>query len=186
MNQELREVHFTAEEFERFPEKGFELVDGKPVEKHMGARSSSVAANLSGLLRVYNVPRNLGWILESECGYTRIFANEPNRVRKPDVSFVRRGRLIEDQLPEGWFHIAPDLAVEILSPNDSAREIVVRVMDFLGAKVPLIWVVDPYTRSVQIFRADGTGAWLHQTGELSGENVLPGFACRLEELFAVL
>ena len=92
----------------------------------------------------------------------------------------------EDGLPEGWLRVRPDLAVEIVSPNDLAQEINARVVGYLSVGVPLVWVLDPSTRLAQVYRQGGSAAWSIQTGELSGELVLPGFTCRVEELFADL
>jgi Uma2 family endonuclease len=104
-------------------------------------------------------------------------------VRKPDVSFIRRGRLPDERLPKGHVTIPPDLAVEVLSPNDLADEVDEKVKEYLEAGVLVVWVVFPKTRTVQIHRADGPIVKLTETDELSGEEVLPGFRCRVGEIF---
>jgi Uma2 family endonuclease len=177
---------YTAEEFLGINgDQSYELVDGKLVEKGMGARSSFIGAAVIGKLRSFATPGKLGLVFESECGY-QIWPDRPNCVRKPDVSFVRAGRLPNDAPPEGWIRIAPDLAVEVISPNDEADEMTARVVDFIRAGVRLIWVIDPSTTFVQIFRQNGSAGWLLGTGDLSGQDVLPGFTCRIEELFPPL
>src|SRR5258708_5734795 len=100
-------------------ETRYELIDGRLLEKDMGARSSRIASKISQRLGNHVEPQQLGGIFDGECGYV-MFPDRPNRVRKPDISFVRRERLPGGEIPDGWFHLAPDLAVEILSPKDSA------------------------------------------------------------------
>ncbi len=166
-------------------DRRFELIDGRLLEKLMGARASSIAVAISTALKIHVKPQQLGGIFDGECGYV-LFPDQPNRVRRPDISFVRRERFPGGEIPEGWFHLAPDLAVEILSPNNTAPQIASRITDYLSAGVPLLWVIDPATRLVQIFRGGGSAAWLIGSGELKGENVLPGFTCRVEDIFVEL
>lgn len=184
MNMLAETVRYTPDEFLALnTDLRYELVEGQLVEKTMGARSSRVAVVLSGQLDGFATDRKLGMVFDSDCGYDRCFADDPRRVRKPDVSFVRSGRLPDDVPPEGWIHIPPDLVAEIVSPTNRAPDIMARIADYLRAGVPLIWVLDPRTRLVIVLRQGGSAQWLLGTGELSGENVLPGFTCRIEDLF---
>ena len=161
----------------------YELVDGIPLEKSMGAEADEVALGLGGELRAFVRANKLGRMFGSQTGY-RCFPHAPNRVRKPDVSFVAAGRLPSGKVPKGDFLIPPDLAVEVISPNDLAENLEERLSDFRKAGVPLIWIVSPGSRTVQIRRADGTAAILDDTGTLSGESVVPGFTCKVADLFA--
>src|SRR5207253_914792 len=120
---------------------------------------------------------------ESECAYP-IFGPNHDRVRRPDFSFIAPGRLPDDRSPEGYVHIPPDLAAEVFSPNDPAEEIEEKRVEYLQAGVPLVWIVYPATKTVHVFRQDGTSAAITEAGELSGEDVLPGFTCRVAEIFA--
>ena len=79
--------------------------------------------------------------------------------------------------------IPPDLVVEVVSPNDLAYEIDEKVQEYLDAGVQLVWVVNPALRTVRIYRADGTISGLHESDELSGENIVPGFHCPIANLF---
>jgi Uma2 family endonuclease len=160
----------------------YELVDGRLVEKNMGAEAGVIVANLIALLVPHVRSRKLGLVFTNECGY-QIFG-DANRVRKPDASVIRRGRLPDDRAPRGHARIPPDLAVEVVSPNDLAEDIDARITDYLGAGVKLLWVLYPATRSVYIFRPDGSAARLTAAGTLGGEDVLPDFTCRVEDLFA--
>jgi Uma2 family endonuclease len=178
----LAEPLHTPEDLLRMDEHCYELVDGRLVEKAMGVQSSRVGMNLGSRLDAHAGTHQLGLVFPSDCGY-QCFPTQPNRVRKPDFSFVRRERLGGEPLPGGWFRIRPDLVVEVISPNDLAHDITTRVTDYLDVGVPLVWVIDPRTHLVQIFRQGGSGSWLVGTGELSGEDMVPGFVCRIEELF---
>ncbi|MBA4066101.1 MAG: Uma2 family endonuclease [Isosphaera sp.] len=160
----------------------YELIDGVPTEKHMGAESDRVALRLGGLLDQFSLKTRCGLAFGSQTGY-RCFPNKPRQIRKPDVSFVAAGRLAGDKSPKGDIPIPPDLVVEVASPNDTYDEVQVRVEDYKSAKVRLIWVVSPETRTVLVRRLDGTCAEVGEAGTLSGEDVIPGFACPVADLF---
>jgi Uma2 family endonuclease len=158
----------------------YELIDGIPKEKPMGARSDEIAAAVISALHMFVRQQRLGHVYGSQTGF-RCFAN--NRVRKPDSAFVAAGRLPNDRSPEGDIAIAPDMVIEVVSPNDTYEEVTSKVMDYRTAKVKLIWVISPETKTVLIRRLDGTCTELDETGTLSGEEVLPGFTCPVAELF---
>jgi Uma2 family endonuclease len=99
------------------------------------------------------------------------------------VSFIRLDRYPVKRLSnEGFITIPPDLAVEVISPNDLASELDEKLEEYLRAGVRLIWVINPQTRTLQIFRADRSGSRLHETDELLGEDVVPGFCCPVRAL----
>ncbi|HYH63847.1 MAG TPA: Uma2 family endonuclease [Urbifossiella sp.] len=160
----------------------FELIDGVPREKAMGAKADRIANRIGGRLDVFVEANGLGLAFGSQTGY-QCFPGRPKRVRMPDASFVAKGRLPGDQAPNGYVPIAPDLAVEVLSPGEFAEELWEKLADYRSAGIRLVWVVSPTTRVVQIRRADGTLAELDEAGTLSGEDVLPGFTCTVAELF---
>ncbi len=162
-------------------QNGYELIDGRLVEKPMGWESGWVGGELLARLREHCRPNQFGWVAPGDAGY-QCFPHRPKLVRKADVSFVRRGRFPNDQFPTGHSRIAPDLATEVVSPNDEADEIMERVSDYLKAGVSLVWVIYPHSRMAVVFRADGTGAWLNEDQELSGEAVIPGFSCHLGDI----
>ncbi len=180
----LAQGTITAEEFLRLPEADFcELVDGHLVEKKLvGAESSFIGGQLFFLLQTFLESNPLGWVFPPETSY-QFLPGRPNLVRKPDGSFVRQGRFPENRLPLGHIRLAPDLAVEVVSPNDLFYEVEQKVMEYRSAGIPLVWIVVPPTRTVLIRRVDGTCAEVGENGELSGENVLPGFRCAVSALF---
>jgi Uma2 family endonuclease len=160
----------------------YELVDGVLVELNTDMSSSYVAMRLGHLLSSFlgNPPR--GWLMGADCGY-QCFPHRPKLVRKPDVSFIRLGRFPEELAPAGYIRFPPDLAVEVLSPNDLSYDTDVKVSEYLGVGVPLVWVINPDQRRVLVYRAGGPIGGAFEDGELDGESVLPGFRCPVRELF---
>ncbi len=176
----------TADDLLAMPnEDDYELVSGELVERISCAESSWIAANLVGLFASVYSHSQPGYFFLPDCGY-QCFPDDPDRVRRPDVSFVRKGRFPGERVQRGYIRIAPDLAVEVMSPNDLASEISVKVEEYLEAGVPLVWVISPDAETVIIHRVDGSVTKLHLDDELSGENVLPEFRCRVSELFVAV
>ena len=166
----------------------YELVDGQLVKRHMGLESSAIAAVIAILLGIWNKRTKAGHLFTTDAGY-ECFPDAQGKVRKPDVSFVRKGRFEGEKVPEGFGTVAPDLAVEVLSPNDLAYEIDRKIEEYLGAGVRLIWVVNPQTKTVKIHRPAGallgSFAYLNEQDTIKGEDVLPDFECRVAEFFDV-
>jgi Uma2 family endonuclease len=161
----------------------YEFVGGGAVEKHMGAESDEIALALGSRMRDYALGNKLGRVYGGTTGFRNCFPHAPRLMRKPDVSFVAEARLPDGRTPRGDFDIAPDLAVEVVSPNDTYEEVTRKVGDYLQAAVKLIWVIDPATRTVLVRRIDGSVSELTASGTLSGEDVVPGFNCPVAELF---
>ncbi|MHC5540767.1 Uma2 family endonuclease [Singulisphaera rosea] len=177
-------AHVTPEDLLAMPDgKHYELVEGHILERNVSALSSIVTARLTSRLDQFCEAHQLGWIIGSECGY-RCFPEEPGKMRRADVSFVRLDRLPEAQLSEGYLHLAPDLAAEVVSPNDLLYEVDRKIDDYLAAGVRLIWVVNPEQRTVRVQRnGNALLSLLRENDELDGEDVLPGFRCRVGDLF---
>jgi Uma2 family endonuclease len=183
MNLLLPQPTYTADDLLRMPDGDrFELVDGKLVETHMGTQASYIGSRLIRILGNFCEDPFLGWVLPPDTTYQFLPAR-PNLVRKPDVSFIRLGRLPNNTLPEGHARIAPDLAVEVVSPNDLYYEVEQKVAEYRSAGVRLIWVVVPPTRTVLVRRLDGSIGEVGEAGELDGEDVVPGFRCPVRDLF---
>ncbi len=164
----------------------YELVDGELVERHMGMESSEIAATILFLLAMFVRANRLGRVFGADASY-QCFADAPRKVRKPDVSFIHAGRLPKNRTPKGHSKIAPDLAVEVVSPRDNAYNVEVKVREYIAAGVRLVWVVYPPTKTIHIFRQPGSQPGLFQmlseTDVLLGEDVLPGFSCQVREIF---
>jgi Uma2 family endonuclease len=157
----------------------YELVDGRLVEHKMSFWSSCVAGIIFRTLELFCRENRLGWVLTEGTSY-QCFPALPGRVRKADVSFIRSQRYsLVQATTEGHCPIAPDLSVEVISPNDTAYEIDEKVRELLDAGVPLMWVVNPEQRTVAIHRAGGPGTILRENDEISGEDVIRGFRSRV-------
>jgi Uma2 family endonuclease len=178
------ERRYTPEDLLTLPiGKHCELVGGRLVEKDGGAYAGWVAGRIASLLGAWE-DRGWGWVFSGTAGY-QCFRPDPERVRKPDASFILRGMLVGDRIPDGHIPIAPDLVVEVVSPNDRFYEVDGKVQEYLTAGIPLIWVVNPETRTVQVTRRDGSGVRLGERDELTAEGLLPEFSCRVAELFSL-
>jgi len=180
----------TAEEFETLPDGvGYELVDGDLRARHghnAGRSMSSLTSWVGGRLMIrlggFVETHNLGWIFPADNGY-QYFPDQPRTLRRPDVSFVKLERLKADEIRDGWLRDVPDLVVEVVSPNDLFYEVEEKIAEFRRVGVPLIWIVIPPVRSVRVIRADGSSSLIGEGEELLGEGVVPGFACRVADLF---
>jgi len=176
------EALHTPDELLSMPDaKGYELVRGRLIKTDMGAESSWICGMLFWHLVQFVKEHGSGWVFPSEAGY-RCFPHEPKMVRKPDVSFIKKGRFPGDIVPKGWITIAPDLAAEVVSPRDRASELDEKLADYRLAGIPLTWVIYPESRSVMVHRRDGSVARLLEADDLSGEDVLPGFLCPIREI----
>jgi Uma2 family endonuclease len=182
MNAILQDSEVTPDDLLGMEDAGlYELVDGRLVERHMGARSSFVNGRCMQLLGTYCTERRLGWPLDSEASY-QCFADRPRKVRRCDFSVVLHGRFEDESLPDGHIRIRPDLAVEVISPNDTWYEVETKILEYLGLGVPLVWVVNPVARTVWEYRPDGVIRLFRDGDELACENILPGFRCRVGDL----
>ena len=108
---------------------------------------------------------------------------DPDTVRGPDVSFWSLERLPLDKRPKGYPDVAADLCVEVLSPRKRLRIIKEKIREYFARGVRMVWVVDPEDRTVTAYRSPDEGRVLHESAILTGEDVLPGFTCRVSELF---
>jgi Uma2 family endonuclease len=159
-----------------------ELVNGVLVEKKVGVLSSVVEGLIYALILAHAKSSNAGWVWPGTLGY-KCFPSDADKVRKPDVSFVRANRWSAEFLRVGFMTVRPDLAVEVISPNDLSDEVAEKVDEYAEAGVPLVWVVHPVRRTVHVYRGDGTVTKLQGTAEITGEDVLPGFRCPIAAFF---
>lgn len=160
-----------------------ELVNGTLVEKGMGSRESILAGAILAALRMFVIPRNLG-IVMGEAGMLRLMAAI---VRLPDVAYVSWSRLPGARIPEEpVFDLAPDLAVEVLSASNTAKEMTKKRGEYFSAGVRLVWIVDPRDETVAVYTGPENPVILGSAATLDGGEVLPGFALSLAELFGEL
>ncbi len=174
---------YTPEDLLAMPDgESYELVGGELVERNMGWNSSFVGGQLYGALLNYCNATGRAAATPADAGY-QCFPDDPGKVRKPDASAIRTERLPAEEEREGHCRVAPDVATEVISPNDLYSEVEDKVDEYLEAGVQLVWVLNPPTRTIRIHRADGTVADLGPDDDLTGESVLPGFRCRVADLF---
>lgn len=162
------------------PNKRTELVKGVLVVREpAGYQHGVVAMNITLVLGGFVHTRGLGRLLAAETGF-KLFSN-PDTVRAPDVAFIRSDR-VPVPTPQGFAVMSPDLAVEVLSPDDRPGEVLEKVADWLNAGVRLVWVVDPRRRIARVYRPDGVDAQLSERDALDGEDVLPGLSIPLADV----
>jgi Uma2 family endonuclease len=173
---------YTPEDLLAMPdEKSYELVDGRLVYRPSGARCSLVGGDLLVRLHLFCDEHDLGIVWGPDNGF-RCFPDDPCRVRRPDGSFVRSGRLPGDISPVGWVEIPPDLAYEVVAPGELAEELESRLIDYRKVGVPLIWVIYPELRVAKVLLRGRPPVELGEDDELSGEDIIPGFRCPLREI----
>jgi Uma2 family endonuclease len=164
----------SAEELLRLrgPEARRELVRGELIVREpAGFRHGDIAARLLIAVGTFVESRSLGRVFTAQTGF-----------RLPDVAFVRLDRL-PDPPPRGYAAIAPDLVIEVLSPDDRPGDVLSKVGDWLQAGTSLVWVVDPERRTARAYRADGTQELVTDAGRLDGEAVLAEFQYELRRAF---
>jgi len=179
-----RKTSFTPDELIHLPRGKcrYELVKGELFEMPpAGGRHGSVAMRIGILLGSHVMENRLGEVFAAETGF--ILRRDPATVRAPDACFIARDRLPSEDLPPGYLEIMPDLAVEVLSPNDRPSEVHDKVNDWLQAGVRLVWVIDPATRTAMLYRPLSDPQEVSEDGSLDGAEVVPGFTCQLRELF---
>ena len=146
-----------------------------------GLPHGAVAARFARFLSEFVDDRGLGVVFGAETGF-KVEA-DPDLVRAPDASFVRKDRL-PAKLPKGFLAGVPDLAVEVVSPDDSKREVSEKVNMWLAHGTTSCWVADPETRTVTIHRTGKKPLRLSTQDELRDEPTLPGFVLSVARVFA--
>ena len=173
----------TAEEFARIPDDDchYELVEGRVVRVSLpGSVHGALTTRMVMLLGQHVDAHNLGAVI-SPAGFR--LATNPDTVRGPDVAFIRRERIPESGLPEGFWPGPPDFVVEIHSPGDRRSEILAKVDDYLSRGVRLVWVVDSRKKTVTVYRRLLPPVTHGLDGTLDAGDVVPGFICEVRRIF---
>lgn len=176
---------WTDEEFMALPEDGrYELVNGKLVNLgNSGMEHGEIGSFLGGSLSLYVRSHKLGVICDSSTAFTMKIGNK----RSPDVSFIAKERLQGvKRLPKGYFQGSPDLAVEILSPNNTVEEIHDKIVEYFDNGTRLVWVIHPDEQYVLVYHSPSPDRLLRLADSLDGEEVVPGFSLAVAELFEEL
>ncbi len=170
----------TVDQFEQLPDDGMrhELDEGELISMPPAfARHGKIQGEIYYLLRAFAGPRSLGTVFV-ETG----FRLSRDTVRAPDVSFIRAARLRVLDL-DRRFEGAPDLAVEVISPSETASDIAHKVRQYLETGA-VVWVVYPRDRSVHVFESSGVARILGSDDALEAPGLLPGFSVRVGEFFS--
>ena len=161
-----------------------ELVDGEVIEMTpAGGVHGRVTSRVSLKPTLHVDAHGGGEVIAGHVGFVLALPGDPERVRAPDVAFISTARRPEGRLPQGFIQGAPDLAVEVLSPSENPVEIQPKVRDYLEAGSRLAWVVAPRARTVTVYRPDGSARLVREPECLDGEDVRPGLAISLTEIF---
>ncbi len=161
----------------------YELVDGILVEKTVGFQEAYLALLLGRLIGNFLEAQKLGFALGAD-GMARL---APGLLRIPDVSYFRWERFPGRLIPSIAFaEFAPDLAVEVLSPSNTTKEMNRKLDDYFKTGVRLVWFIDPKKRTVEVFTAVDRSTVLQESDTLDGGDVLPGFSVPLSQLFGEL
>lgn len=174
----------TIADLERLPDDDYkyDLVRGWLVrEPPAGGDHGEIAMEIAGALWKHVKETAQGRVFPPETGF--VLAADPPTVRGPDVAFVAAGRLPPGRAPTGFIRLAPDLAVEVVSPSNRWTDVAAKVRDYLEAGTRLVWVVDPPRSTITIHRPDGSSGVVGEDDFLVGEDVVPGFQVSVRSLF---
>jgi Uma2 family endonuclease len=172
----------TLEEFASLPDDGVrhelsegELITMPPPKSLHTLVALAIFEALQAYLKQHGAARAF-----PEAGY--VLCREPLTVRQPDVSLLRKER-IQDTAPDDYFEGAPELAIEVVSPSDSAQDLEIKVEQYLEAGATQVWVIYPATKRVHIFHPGDRPTILDETQTLEGGDLLPGFSIKVADLF---
>lgn len=174
----------TAADLWQLPHDGMrhELVKGElRTMPPAGFEHGAVEINLTLPLAQHVKAQGLGIVVGGETGF--LITQNPDTVRGSDVGFVRRERIEETGIPRQYWPGAPDLAVEVVSPNDRVYEVDEKVQEWLEAGTRMVWVVNPRQRNVTVYRPGINPIILTANDTLDGQDVVPGFQGAVSSIF---
>lgn len=175
----------TADDLAKQPDNGtrYELVKGvlqkmPPAGFEHGIR----AAEIGSKLNVYVKTHKLGYVCGAETGFK--IAQNPDTVRAPDAAFVSQASIERQGIVSGYWEGAPDLAVEVISPGDTYAEVAEKVEEWLTAGCRMVWVINPRRETIEVYRPNADFTILRGTDTLDGDDVVEGFQCQVQDIFA--
>ena len=174
----------TAEDLYRLPRRGgrHSLIIGElRTMPPAGGEHGSVAMHLAASLYQAVSAHNLGRVYAAETGF--LLATNPDTVLAPDAAFIRQERVVQMGHITGFIPAAPDLAVEVISPYDTYTEVEEKVSLWLQHGTQMVVVVNPRRRGVTVYRPGRPVLFLTEHDELSGNDVVPGWSVRIQDLF---
>lgn len=174
----------TADELFLMKDDGFryDLVKGELRKMSpAGSEHGAIIIRLTVALGQYVEENDLGEVFAAETGFK--LASNPDTVLGPDVAFVSNENIPPTGIPVKYWPGAPDLAVEVISPGNTRREIEEKIEEYLAAGVRLVWIISPKHRIVTVHRPDIEPATLTESDALDGQDVVPGFHYSIARLF---
>ena len=173
---------YTVEDLEQSPPDGeWELIDGELVPVSPASlRSATTTQRIGRFIGNYVEDHDLGLVTSAEGGFV-IFPDRQTLLA-PDVGFIRKHRVPPEEEHDRFPRLAPDLAVEVLSPSDRMASALGKVSMYLAAGVALVWLVDPVKRTIIVFAGDDNPVTLGEEETIDGGNVVPGFRIRVADL----
>ena len=176
----------TDEEFMALSEKEshYELINGEVIDLgNSGIEHGNISAYLCGLIELYARKKKLGVTCDSSTAFSLKSGNK----RSPDVSFISKERLQGiKRLPKGYFQGSPDLAIEVISPNNTFEELHQKIVEYFDNGCRLVWVINPDEKSVLVYHQPEPDKLLNVTDNLDGEDILPDFTLPVLDLFMEL
>ena len=176
----------TAGELLQLYSKGVrgELISGEFSETMpSGGRHGEIVMRAGFFLNGFIMPRRLGRLAGSDSGV--LLERDPDTVREPDIAFISAERLPLDVEVAGYYEVVPDLIVEVVSPGDSAREVMDKALMWLSFGARMVWAVNLQSRSVDVYRVGERTVTLSEGDMLDGLDVVPGFTCAVGEIFGL-
>ena len=174
----------TADQLLQMPGDGYryELIGGA-LRKMTPAdwQHGDVGGVLYALMASHILHAKLGKTFLAETGF--LLARDPDTVRAPDIAFIHKDHLPAEMPKDAYWPGSPDLAVEVVSPSDTFRDVDEKAKAWLAAGAMMVWVVNPAWHTVIVYRSATNIQTLTENDELTGEDVLPGFRCRIGEIF---
>jgi len=178
-------ARITEEELLRLPKDGpdnptlakYELVDGRLREVPTSFTHDAICLNLILLLGAFMKGRGAG--TTGQAGFRMTSGN----IRVPDFSFTRKARLPGGKVPNTFGDLAPDLCVGIISPSEEKADMARKVRDYFGAGAEQVWHVFPEEQRVVVFTSPTETRTLNAEDTLTAADILPGFSCRVGDLF---
>jgi Uma2 family endonuclease len=174
----------TAEQLYGMPDDGLrrELIQGEIIEMNpAGFAHGDISARLARLLGNYVEPNGLGVVVGAETGF--ILARDPDTVRAPDAGFVRRERVAGVSSLQKFFPGPPDLAVEVLSPDDRPRDVEAKIKDWLDHGTLEVWSVDPRRRTATVHRPSADPRIFGEHEVLETPELLAGLRINVADIF---
>ena len=179
----LEEKTFTEKDLMKLSCKGrYELIEGVVYKMSPGGQKHGfVASRIGYLISSYVYKNKLGFTTGAETGYK--LSSNPDTVRAPDLAFESNANIKEKGIIDGYSSVMPDLVIEVNSPSDSYVKVIKKVNEWFHAGVKQVWVIDPDDSSVAVYYSPEKYKIYNREDLLNGEEVLPGFKCKVEDIF---